>query len=363
MTNHNTTFGFEIEFLRSASIDQVIGNVRLAGEANDKPAMKNISDQRNRYHTTFYPDRWIQAYDTSCGWEMKSHPLTDTSEVELVMKAIRQAGGSVNRTCGLHVHVDVRHLGWKQHKRLAKIYLRHERSMEMLLPRSRRGRSASYCRANRMALAQRGDENISILSWFAKIDGLTKRSGLVNFLQPSGGRYTKLNLSPWASKGTWEFRGHQGTLNFKKIDAWASVIAAMLNMAQSDAPIPAEMSEFSEMMDELIPFTPAEQETRTYKRPKSGTKTGLVWATADELAACRPDLFEYRADRRVVKSHAAMAATIAMMTNIPLNTVRTSLSYWSVAHNVASRVSSNGAVLRGYLERRAARLNPIESAN
>lgn len=349
MTQHNTTFGFEIEFLRSANINSVINNVQEAGRQSGKPALENISDQRNRYNTTFYPDRWIQAYDCSCGWEMKSQPLTDTAEVQLVMAAIRQAGGTVNRTCGLHVHVDVTHLSFEQRKRLTKIYLRNEEAMEMLLPPSRRGRQAGYAMANRMSL--RGE----IADWFANIDLASDECELRSAVNPNG-KYSKLNLIPFGSKGTYEFRGHQGTLNFKKIDAWASVIAAMLNMALSNEAIETGFNTFEQMMDELIPFTPAEQETRTYKRPRQGTKTALVWATADELQVQRPDLFEVRGGRTVVKSHANLAAAIATTHNIALNTVRTSVSYWATANGLASRVSSNGAVLRSYLERRQAGL-------
>jgi len=347
MTQHNTTFGFEIEFLRSASIDRVISNVERAGRENNKPALENISDQRNRYNTTFYPDRWVQAYDCSCGWEMKSQPLTDTSEVQLVMAAIRQAGGSVNRTCGLHVHVDVTHLSFEQRKRLCKIYLRHEASMEELLPLSRRGCNAGYARANRATL--RGQ----IADWFRAIDAATTEAELRAACNPYG-KYSKLNLNPFDSKGTYEFRGHQGTLNFKKIDAWASIIAAMINMAQSNQHIMEEEANFTTTMDELMVYTPAEQEQRTYKRPRQGTKTALVWQTADELKIARPDLFEVRGGRTVVKSHRALAATIAMTHGLALNTVRTSVSYWATAHGHASRVSSNSAVLRSYLERRRA---------
>ena len=352
MTQHNTTFGFEIEFLRSACVDTVLSNVRAAGQDKGKPALANVSDQRNRYNTEFFSDRWVQAYDCSCGWEMKSQPLRDTSEVELVMKAIREAGGTVDRRCGLHVHVDVTSLSFDQRKRLARIYLQNESAMEQLLPRSRRGRT-QYASSNRFSAY-----SYEAADWDAIQDDMSLRHAVAR-----NGKYSKLNLIPFESKGTWEFRGHQGTLNFKKIDAWASLIAAMINLAQSDTELPSNplraMNSFSEMLDQLIPFTPAAQEVRTYPRPRSGSKTGRVWDQADWLRASAESERYFRGipgGRTVIANAAAMAARISVDTGVALGTCKTQLSRWAATNWVGRRVSSNESILRSYLERRQATL-------
>ena len=351
MTQHNTTFGFEIEFLRSACVDTVLSNVRAAGQEQGKPALANVSDQRNRYNTEFFADRWVQAYDCSCGWEIKSQPLRDTSEVGLVMKAIREAGGTVDRRCGLHVHVDVTSLSFEQRKRLARIYLQNESAMELLLPRSRRGRT-QYASSNRFSAF-----SYEAADWDAIQDDMSLRHAVAR-----NGKYSKLNLIPFESKGTWEFRGHQGTLNFKKIDAWASLIAAMINLAQSDVELPSNplraMNSFSEMLDQLMPFTPAAQEQRSYRRPKAGSKTGEIWDRADALRASESETYfrELADGRTVVKNIAEMAARISVETGRPLGTCKTQLSRWATSNGMGRRVSSNAPTLRSYLERRQATL-------
>jgi hypothetical protein len=336
MTRHNTTLGFEIEFLRNANINRVIEGCEQGGV--------KVSDQRTRYNTEFYADRWVQAYDCSCGWEIKSNPITETSEVETVMRAIRQAGGSVNRNCGLHVHMDVSSMTHEQRIKLVKTYLRHERAMIELLPRSRRG-STQYASDNTLRVS------VDDRTW-ASLDQAMTVDDLARIAQPRG-RYSKLNIGAFRKHGTFEFRGHQGTLNFKKIDAWASLLGAMYNAAMDDRfdPLPLA-STFDEMLGELLPYSAASRTARTYKRPAAGTKTGAVWTVADSLPTTHPELFENHDGRVVLRSLAETAALISVMTGVALGTCKTQLGRWSATNGYSRRVGTNENVLASYLRRR-----------
>jgi len=158
------------------------------------------------------------------GFEAATPPSTSFNHVMIACAALTGSGAYVTRSCGTHVHVDAHDIDLNALKRLCKIWIRIEESMEELVSRSRRGHS-SYCHSNRFQFS-------SAAVAFADIDLAVNRTVLCRKMQNS--RYVKLNLETLRKHGTIEFRMHQGTLNADKIERWTRLCIRIVNLAVTD---------------------------------------------------------------------------------------------------------------------------------
>ena len=151
------------------------------------------------------------------------------ASVERVMNHISSLGGTVNHTCGMHVHIGVRHLKASQIAAIAKSYIDHEAVLDSLLDTSRRGDANRYCHShqhvNRANLARLATSRCTV----------RQVAEAINFgYQPSSRyshhRYYKVNLQPFVRYGTIEFRAHEGCLDPAKAKRW---ILTLLNICAS----------------------------------------------------------------------------------------------------------------------------------
>lgn len=123
--------------------------------------------------------------------------------------------GKVDKTCGLHVHVDARHLGKnglltveETYKKLVRLARRH---LKRLCPASRRNNR--YCRFK------------------SNLDGSS--------------RYCAVNFMSYAEHGTLEFRMQAGSTNLAKIEAWALLCQHVLNWcAKPENKVPSAWPKF-----------------------------------------------------------------------------------------------------------------------
>lgn len=130
--------------------------------------------------------------------------------------------GTVNKRCGLHVHVDARHLGTagkltpeQTYKRLVELYP----MLKKLVPKSRHRNS--YCR------------------W-------TSNHG-------SGNRYSAINFCSFESHGTIEFRCQGGSINLIKIESWALLCQYLVNFCSTpEYVIPKTWGEFIAVLPEPL---------------------------------------------------------------------------------------------------------------
>lgn len=119
--------------------------------------------------------------------------------------------GRVNSACGLHVHIDVRHLdGTQRHEtyeRLIKFYP----FLKKLVPKSRLRNQ--YCK------------------W---VDN-----------RNTGCRYAAINYRAASSHGTFEFRCQGGTINALKVETWALLCQHLVKVASNPlSNIPRSWKEF-----------------------------------------------------------------------------------------------------------------------
>ena len=163
------------------------------------------------------------------GFEVVSPPLfgeAGLEQVEKVCAALAQVQASVNRTCGLHVHVDAGAMSAQAMRRLAVIYIENENIIDSLMPMSRRASNNHYCGTlrntsmPRLATARNAAEIAQAIA--------------------HGNRFVKLNYTAFLRHGTVEFRHHSGTVDASKINKWILACLRMVACSIKEANLPVD---------------------------------------------------------------------------------------------------------------------------
>ena len=224
---HDRTFGIEIEAIAPAAV-----TMQRAAEII---TAAGVDCRMGGYHVT--QSHWKIVGDgsvrpaqgqTGNGMEIVSPPLQGEEgfeQVRKVCRALTAAGFKVNKSCGLHVHVAARGLGLPAIKRLTVLYSKSERTIDQLLPLSRRGGDGYFCRS----LA---NVNEATVMGAADVTGIARHVAEVS--RASQPRYVKLNLTAFWRHGTVEFRHHSGTVDENKAVNWARFCLRMVDTAVTE---------------------------------------------------------------------------------------------------------------------------------
>ena len=131
----------------------------------------------------------------------------------------------VNRSCGLHVHVDARDCEWKQLKYILLLGKAVQDVIYKMLPPSRD--NGRWCRRIPMTRSdilaiESNDEFID--AWYNSWD-----------VNPSmekynDSRYCGMNMHSRIINGSVEFRYHSGTINQEKILNWVKICTAIVDV-------------------------------------------------------------------------------------------------------------------------------------
>jgi hypothetical protein len=168
----------------------------------------------------------------ACG-ELVSPPLSGVEGIEqvrTVLRALASCGATVNRSCGLHVHVDAGDLSPSQIGSILRRYSTFQGQIDNFMPASRRN----------SRWARRIDESvISTVEGYANAATMRRSAGYLD-------RYYAVNAAAFARHGTVEFRQHSGSVNAGKVARWVAFclffVAASLEtstVAGSVAPVAA----------------------------------------------------------------------------------------------------------------------------
>ena len=135
--------------------------------------------------------------------EIVSPPLKGDRGLAEVKKVTDALNGiaTANRSCGMHVHVDVAGITVNQLRNICTAWLNNEGAVNRLLPHSRRHNR--YCLDNGAYVSRRH------LREAVTLEDLK--------LEMQGSRYYKLNLRAMDRHGTVEFRYHHGTADGEKV--------------------------------------------------------------------------------------------------------------------------------------------------
>jgi hypothetical protein len=139
-----------------------------------------------------------------------------------IVTALRQNGGVVDRSCGLHVHHNATGMTPMLVAEAVSHWSLFQPLINMLLPAGRVS-YAEYCRP----MENPGRWHRSVMDQAdGTLDSLTARCH-------SFGRYHAINLSALQAHGTLEFRQHQGTLNGTKIENWVKFTRLFMDIGEA----------------------------------------------------------------------------------------------------------------------------------
>tara|TARA_R100001163_G_C5068394_1_gene208644 strand:+ start:11740 stop:12756 length:1017 start_codon:yes stop_codon:yes gene_type:complete len=249
--NNERDFGVEIEFLRPRGISQQ--------QVSDALNNMNIQCRVEGYnHTT--RTHWKIVGDSSVNTHTATH-LGDNEivsprlrgqdgldELQKVCDVLQLLGCVVNKTCGIHIHHDVTNIVRESDSSAKKFITnlvlfcaKYEHIIYKLVSPSRLD-GRNYSVPVRRTFFSRGElSRVNVIDSLSltnlKSELLNKVVRVVNdkvmngTLQPN--RSCGLNLLNVWSRGSVEFRYHNGSLNFEKIKSWIVVTNAIVNSVES----------------------------------------------------------------------------------------------------------------------------------
>lgn len=147
--------------------------------------------------------------------------LSDSSNLERACKLLNRIGAKVNKSCGLHIHIDARHLTSDQVKASGRRFARALPVLLSMVPQSRRDNH--FCRPS-----------VSTLK---------------------GSRYHAVNLTAFSKYKTIEVRLHSSTTDFSKIMLWTRLLLAIhtSNLSKNCATI-NELCEYVSIDENLVEY-------------------------------------------------------------------------------------------------------------
>ena len=172
------------------------GTGRISNEESAHDAIKRLIRDRRIPFTSVHGDGSINC--NSKYFPIEIVILTriyKPSNLEKLCALLKELGAKVNKSCGLHVHLDCRKYNEDQVRTLGRKFHHALGTMAKLVPKSRRDNN--YCK---LEVGRIDDE-----------------------------RYKAVNLSAYKEHKTIEIRLHSGTTDFIKIRNWALLMHLILN--------------------------------------------------------------------------------------------------------------------------------------
>ena len=124
--------------------------------------------------------------------------------------ALASVGASVNRSCGLHVHIGAQGMSDQHYIRIFKNYQAIEQAIDTFMAPSRRANNNGFCMSLQGMNFDRCQTKTDVYDLFRS-------------------RYYKVNAHAWQRHHTVEFRQHQGTTDFTKIENWVRFLAKLVD--------------------------------------------------------------------------------------------------------------------------------------
>lgn len=232
-------FGVEMEMRTVRTNGASLSGLEVYHALAAACAMPVSGDGTRYYHSE--GGRWDVKSDSSCGLEVAAPALMMNAdrhceELRQGCRAIAALMPRVDRTCGLHVHVDCSDFTWQQLQALISLWCRYEPFFYSLVPPSRR--TNRYCRPFRKHDATVPDST----QWVSvqRIMNATAEAEMRAVLSAYGtsvARESGLNITGWFRHGRVEFRLHSGTVDYDKIRNWVSLLLALVQrVKETDMP-------------------------------------------------------------------------------------------------------------------------------
>lgn len=203
------TFGVEIE------CNVYRDNVRRFATPDFNFFYEGYNHTDNRSYYKFVTDGSLSGESPiECVTPILDNTKDGFKSLETCCKVLNNAGASVNRSCGLHVHVGISDYSGKEIANIYKNYQKLEMLIDSFMAPSRRGNTNGYAK--------------SIIGYdYSNVATAEEIEGLMN-----DDRYHKVNPMAWMRHRTIEFRQHQGTVDYKKISMWVSFCCKLVEWSK-----------------------------------------------------------------------------------------------------------------------------------
>lgn len=229
MSHLNNTFGVEIEcFLPEGQNRQTLAaaiNARLGDFSASAEGYNHYTSSNWKIIT----DGSLGDYTRGC--EVVSPVLTGQeglNKLAIVCDVLDDFGCTVNKKCGLHVHVGARDFSLPTWKNLIAMYINFEKLIDQMMPMSRRAGNNNFCRSMttvNLNTINAANSFMDLIVAYRRITG-------------DNVRYHKLNLAAYERHKTVEFRQHSGTVNAKKVNNWVITCLKMVQAAREQRVLP-----------------------------------------------------------------------------------------------------------------------------
>lgn len=156
---------------------------------------------------------------------------SDIEDLQQIVRDLRHAGGMVNRSCGMHVHIGAERFTPATLRNLSNLFANNEDMIYKALQVDDDHRNTTYCKKTSESylkkLNERKPKSTEALSmiWYNEITYTARH----NHYDDS--RYRGLNLHAFFTKGTVEFRLFNGTLHAGKVKSYIQFCLALSQQA------------------------------------------------------------------------------------------------------------------------------------
>ena len=227
-------FGVEIETIGISRKDTVSAIWRVVGGE-----IGHEDGSYDKWHCIALDGRkWNAVSDASIGRgnaEVVSPILNypdDISVLQNVIRAIRKAGGKVNSSCGIHVHVDASSLNGRQLGNLAKIVYKQEPLILHALQISQ-SRLNSYTKpTEENFIADINKHRPQSLTELCQLWYGENNLDEMRHTHYHSSRYHGVNFHSLLYRGTVEFRWFESTLHAGKVKSYIQYCLLLVNRAR-----------------------------------------------------------------------------------------------------------------------------------
>jgi hypothetical protein len=289
----NRTYGIELECIMTA------GNRSTLAAALNRAGLRHtaVVQGYGEHDTT----QWGLTTDNSItggrmgeGVEIRGPILAGQQgldEIAKVCRVLEQQELTVHRSCGFHVHIDVRRrvtigpngalsftpapLSINSLRRLAMFYAETEALLDMVQPPSRRANGNTYAKSI---------ANLDVAALARCQDASAIGRLLTQASHGHSSKFHKINFDPiaYVQKGTVEFRHHAGTINYDKISNWITLAQRYVRMAENEADYPISAAQVQHVQNMARPPRVGSKTYKVYEllmRPEGATEAELLAAT------------------------------------------------------------------------------------
>ena len=195
------------------------------------------NDRMGGYHSQRVPGKWALERDGSVtsgnrGGELISPILTDTPEtwrqIEIVCDVAKRHGAAVNLRTGGHIHIGATAMLAGKRQRWQRVF-KMSAGFEQFYTRLSGGEQGRF-RGGHYAESSVSQSLQGITCRLPEQEDLP--SYQTRIMQISNGKYQRMNIGTFATKGTVEFRGFNGTLTPGVIQANVKYAAGVVHSAE-----------------------------------------------------------------------------------------------------------------------------------